>query len=189
MKLRNLVSKLKSVLFYPLRFKYFGNGSLMVAPLKIDGCKNIIIGNRVYVQAQTWLACVPLTGGKNPTLQFGEGCVIGHFNHIYATQSIVFEANVLTADRVYISDNLHNYTDINTPIVQQPICQINPVVIGEGSWLGENVCIIGASIGKHCVIGANAVVTRDIPDYSVAVGVPARVIKQYNFETEQWETK
>jgi acetyltransferase-like isoleucine patch superfamily enzyme len=47
--------------------------------------------------------------------------------------------------------------------------------------------VSGASVGKHCVIGANAVVTHDIPDYSVAVGIPARVIKRYNFETQQWE--
>lgn len=59
--------------------------------------------------------------------------------------------------------------------------------IGEGSWLGENVCVIGASVGKHCTIGANAVVTKDIPDYSVAVGIPAKVIKQYNFKTQRWE--
>ena len=61
------------------------------------------------------------------------------------------------------------------------------VVVGEGSWLGENVCVMGASIGKHCVIGANAVVTRDVPDYSVAVGCPARVIKRYNPVTQQWQ--
>ena len=54
------------------------------------------------------------------------------------------------------------------------------------SWLGENVAIIGASIGKNCVIGANAVVTDDIPDYSVAVGIPARVIRQYDAPSGQW---
>ena len=61
------------------------------------------------------------------------------------------------------------------------------VVIGEGSWLGEHVCVIGASIGKNCVIGANSVVTHDVPDYSIAVGVPAKVIKRYNFNSKQWE--
>ena len=56
------------------------------------------------------------------------------------------------------------------------------VEIGDGTWIGENVCIIGASIGKQCVIGANSVVLKDIPDYCVAVGLPAKVIKKYNFE-------
>ena len=93
----------------------------------------------------------------------------------------------MTADKVYISDNLHGYEDIHTPIHRQPIVQNGTVEIGEGSWLGENVCVIGANVGKHCVIGANSVVTRNIPDYSVAVGVPARVVKRYNFETKLWE--
>jgi len=61
------------------------------------------------------------------------------------------------------------------------------VKIGEGSWIGESACIIGARVGKNCVIGANAVVTSDIPDYSVAVGVPAVVIKQFNQQVKKWD--
>lgn len=94
---------------------------------------------------------------------------------------------MLTADRVYISDNLHGYINPFVPIIDQPIKQVSTVKIGEGSWLGVGVAVIGANIGKHCVIGSNAVVTKDIPDYSVAVGVPAKVIKRYNFATEKWE--
>ena len=61
-------------------------------------------------------------------------------------------------------------------------------MIGEGSWLGTKVTVVGnVHIGKHCVIGANSVVTKNIPDYSIAVGIPARVVKQYNFETKCWE--
>ncbi|MEQ3081946.1 hypothetical protein AAAZ65_15260 [Bacteroides cellulosilyticus] len=55
----------------------------------------------------------------------------------------------MTADRVYISDNLHGYEDMSIPIKNQPIIQLGEVVIGEGSWLGENVCVLGAKIGKH----------------------------------------
>jgi len=60
-------------------------------------------------------------------------------------------------------------------------------MIGEGSWIGTKVSIIGSvRIGKHCVIGANSVVTKDIPDFSVAVGAPAKVIKRYDFERKEW---
>ena len=97
--------------------------------------------------------------------------------------------NVAMADKVYITDNAHNYEDINTLMKEQEILDFGPVVIGENTWLGENSCIMGASIGKHCVIGVNTVVTSDIPDYSIAVGSPARVIKQYNFETKKWEKR
>ena len=65
--------------------------------------------------------------------------------------------------------------------------QKHDVEIGEGSWLGENVCVLGAIIGRHCVIGANSVVTKDIPDYSIAVGAPAKVIKRYDFTTNSWQ--
>ena len=99
----------------------------------------------------------------------------------------MIEDNVLTADRVYISDNLHGYENPAVPVIKQPIKQNGTVRIGEGSGLGVGVCVIGANIGKHCVIGANAVVTNGIPDYSVAVGIPAKVIKRYNFNTLKWE--
>ena len=168
------------------RFKHVGKKVRVYKPLKIDGIENIQLGDNVVVHDGTWLAAMPLTG-YDVKLILEDGATLGNFNHIYATQSIIIEKDVLTADKVYISDNLHSYEDISIPVTKQPIKQCNPVVIGEGSWLGESVCVIGASIGKHCVIGANAVVTKDIPDYCVAVGAPARIIKQYNVISCQWE--
>ena len=69
----------------------------------------------------------------------------------------------------------------------QKIKQINHVEIGDGTWIGENVCILGVKIGKNCVIGANSVVTKDIPDYSVVVGSPAVIIKKFNITANRWE--
>lgn len=185
-KLRKISAKLKALFYYSFKMFHFGSHSLILSPLKIEGMENMGIGDGVYIGEHTWLAAMPLTTGKAQLL-IGNGCAIGHRNHIYATKRIVLEDNVLTADSVYISDNSHTYSDVHTPILKQPIEQLKEVRIGEGSWLGEHVCVIGASVGKHCVIGANAVVTHDIPDFSVAVGAPAKVIKQYNFNTRQWE--
>nr|WP_314553979.1 acyltransferase [uncultured Capnocytophaga sp.] len=172
-------------LLYKYRFKSFGKKSYLHSPLKIDGIENIEIGNGVSIAYKTWLAAVPLTGEKSKLI-IEDGVNIGNFNHIYATQSIIIRKNVLTADKIYISDNLHGYENIYTPIIKQPIVQKKEVEIGEGSWLGENVCIIGASIGKHCVVGANSVVTKDFPDYCVIVGAPAKIIKRYCFEQQKW---
>ena len=62
------------------------------------------------------------------------------------------------------------------------------VLIDDGTWLGTNVVVVGnVHIGKQCVIGANSVVTKDIPDYCVAAGSPAKVLKRYNFESKEWE--
>lgn len=171
---------------YMLLFKKIGNKTRILKPLKIEGHRNIILGNKVVIGKFTWLASLPLTG-KSVSLEICDGATIGNFNHIYATQSITIERKVLTADKVYISDNLHGYENVKQAILDQPIKQLSPLVIGEGSWIGENVCIFGASIGKHCVIGANAVVNKNIPDYCVAVGSPARIIKRFDIDEQVWK--
>lgn len=188
-----LKSKLKS-LYRSISYKTFKRGypklplnSVILSPLIIQGKEFIKIGNNTTIRYKSWLEANPLTGERKAELIIGNGCAIGHFNEIHSTKSIVIEDNVLTADRVYISDNLHGYENPDIPIIKQPIKQNGTVRIGEGSWLGVGVAVIGANIGKHCVIGANAVVTHDIPDYSVAVGIPAKVIKRYNFESKDWE--
>ena len=182
---RFLPIHLIKVSIWRMRFMRFGWHSVLHSPLQIDGASNISIGDRCNIQYKTWLAARPLTGYKSQLI-IEDGCTIGHFNHIYATGIIILHKNVLTADKVYISDNLHGYDDISIPIMDQPIIQNCSIEIGEGSWLGENVCVLGAHIGKHCVIGANSVVIHDIPDYSVAVGAPAKVIKQYDFDKKEW---
>ncbi len=179
------IYKIISNPLYKFFFKGYGENVLIYKPLKIQGFKNIEIGNNVIIQYKTWLAANRLTG-FNCSLKIGDGTNIGNFNHIFATRSITIGKNVLTADKVYISDNLHSYKNIHLPIMKQPIKQILDVSIGDGTWLGENVCVIGAKIGNNCVIGANSVVTKDIPNYCIAVGSPAKVIKRYNLQSKDW---
>lgn len=171
---------------YGRRFGAFGRGSSVVFPAGVEQPRNIRLGTRVYVGYQSYLAAVPLTGAPGCLLEIGDGCSIGRFNHIFATQRVVLGRHVLTANGVYISDNLHGYQDVAVPILQQPIRQNGVVEIGEGSWIGHNACILGVRIGRHCVVGANAVVTRDLPDYSVAVGAPATIIRRYDPDTRTW---
>ena len=184
--IRKFLIIIKNILYYKTIFGYIDYKATINKPLSIDSPSNIYIG-RVYIGKYSWLAAVPLTDARICRLTIKDGCQLGHFNHIYATGEIIIENNVLTADKVYISDNIHQYLDVSTPIIKQPIVQKSKVVIGEGTWLGENVCVIGASIGRNCVIGANSVVTHDIPDYCVAVGSPARIIKRYNLDSKIWE--
>lgn len=174
-------------LFYKFLFKKYGKNSSIIFPLNIMGIKNISIGNNVYVAYKTSLSAMPLTVTESPILEIGDGTSIGNFNHIFATGKIIIGKKVLTADKVYISDNLHSYEDVTIPIMDQKIKQINHVEIGDGTWIGENVCILGVKIGKNCVIGANSVVTKDIPDYSVVVGSPAVIIKKFNITANRWE--
>lgn len=167
-------------------YRNLGKSSFIDRPLKIEGKKNIYIGNNVMVKYKTWLAAKSRIGTPNPILEIQDGSIIGHFNHIYATKKIIIGKKVLIADRVYISDNLHSFDDPYRPIMDQPIKQTNAVHIGDGTWIGENSCIIGAIIGRNCVIGSNSVVTKDLPDFSIAVGAPAKIIKRYDTITKEW---
>lgn len=183
--LENMIGHLKCFLFYKWKFMNIGNKSLLIKPLKIDNPCSISIGNNTYIAHYSWLMGSGIK--EQVSLEIGNNIQIGHFAHIIGMWKVIIEDFVLLADKVYISDCGHSYEEIISPIVTQELKNLGPVIIGRGSWIGENVCIYGASVGRHCVIGANSVVITDIPDYSVAVGAPARVIKRYNFQSGQWK--
>jgi acetyltransferase-like isoleucine patch superfamily enzyme len=167
-------------------FGSFGSGAVVLRPRALEGISRIHIGARTYISDAALLAAVPHTGHTNCELRIGEDCNLGRNNHIYATRSVILEEDVLTAGNVYIADNTHAYDNPDSPIKNQPVKQLADVRIGKGSWLGQNVCIIGACVGKGCVIGANSVVLDDIPDYSVAVGSPARVVRKLDSSSRRW---
>jgi carbonic anhydrase/acetyltransferase-like protein (isoleucine patch superfamily) len=185
-RLQQFTSRIIFKLLFSHRFKKFGRKTILVSPDKIEGEEYITLEDNVSINSMAWLLALE-QGNAKPELLVKRGAVIGRFSHIVALQHVEIERNVLIADKVYISDNIHDYSDINIPIMKQALLFKAPVIIGENSWIGENVSIIGASVGKHCVIGANAVVTNDIPDYSVAVGSPAKVIKKFNIEKNEWQ--
>ena len=110
-------------------------------------------------------------------LTIGEGTYIGRFAHINVNWSVVIEDHVLLADRVYIADYQHAFSDLSLPIIAQGFTPPKPVVIGQGSWLGVGVVIMpGVKIGKGAIVGANAVVTKDVADFDIVAGAPAAVI-------------
>ncbi len=93
---------------------------------------------------------------------------------------------VIFAQNIVASGLNHGYEDVSLPIDKQKVTTA-PIFIEDECWIGANAVITaGVTIGKHSVIAAGAVVTKDIPPYSVAVGNPARIIKQYNFEKKEW---
>jgi len=175
-------------LFYILnvnRFKLFSYKATIESPSKVEGHSYIQIDEYVFIQGFSWLLALE-QDNISPILIISKGTTIGRFSHIVSLRKVVIAENVLIAEKVYISDNIHEYRDITQAIMQQPILHKGNVHIGKNSWIGENVSIIGVNIGEHCIIGANSVVVEDIPDYCVAVGSPAKVIKRYNFTTNKW---
>ena len=124
--------------------------------------------------------CPNLVGGG--TVRIGKGSEIGERCRISIANSLEIGEKVLLSPNVYITDCDHEYRNIDVSVIDQGLVQRGQKVsIGEGSYIGINTVIVGnVKIGKHCVIGANSIVNKDIPDFCVAVGCPAKIIKSYN---------
>ncbi len=163
-----------------------GDNVLITPPVTFHFCRGgIVVGNNVSISASS----VFLGVKPSARIVMGDNIRIAHHFQISCASLVDIKSNVNIAPFVFISDHNHKFEDPDIPIKDQGICiQENAsVVIGDGSWIGTKVTIVGnVNIGKHCIIGANSVVTRDIPDYSVAVGAPARVIRHYDSESGQW---
>lgn len=172
-------------ILFSSNFKRFGK-SAIAYPWLISGAEYIEIGDHVDILYKVWLHALKIDE-NTPRLIIGNRVRINRYVTISAVREVLIGNNVNIAERTYIADNTHEYKDITLPVRDQPIVFKNSVHIGDDTWIGANVSIIGAKIGKHCVIGANSVVTRDIPDYCVAAGAPARVIKKYNFKAMEWQ--
>lgn len=125
-----------------------------------------------------------INNGVGP-VQIGSNTRVGMGNVIIGP--VIIGNNVLLAQNIVISALNHNYKNVEIPICLQGET-VAPIIIEDDCWIGANVVITaGITIGKHCVIGGGAVVTKNIPPFCVAVGNPAMVIKQYNTESKTWD--
>lgn len=107
---------------------------------------------------------------------------------IYCAQEIAIGDNCLFGSNILITDNNHGINPVNHgPYSQQELTYKGAVIIDENCWIAQNVCILaGTHIGKWCVIGAGSVVSGDIPDYSMVMGNPGKVVAQWDFEKNKW---
>lgn len=164
-------------------FGAFGERSVICfPPTTIFNERYIHIGSFTMIGEHVALSAGMTEGQQcltDPVVKIGDRCLIGRNSGIVGHLSIVIGDDVWTGHNVYITDQNHGYEDVSIPISQQTQPE-RSVSIGDGSWLGFGVVVLpGSRIGKHVAIGANSVVNGSIPDYSVAVGAPAKVIKRY----------
>lgn len=134
------------------------------------------------------------TNESKRTLAIGANARIGDYVHINADYDVKIGDNVLMASKIFISDTNHgNYNgDDQSSPNENPSLRaylFKQIRIGNNVWIGENAVILpGSVIGDGCIIGANSVLNgKDYPSYSIIAGIPARVIKQFNHETNSWE--
>jgi acetyltransferase-like isoleucine patch superfamily enzyme len=165
------------------RFGSFGQGSIICFPANtVFNERYIHIGSATMIGPNVTLSAGMVPGQQclsDSVVRIGDRCLIGKGSGIVGHLGIEIGNDVWTGHHVYITDQNHGYEDVTRPISLQTQPE-RPVSIGDGSWLGFGTVVLpGARIGKHVTIGANSVVTGEIPDYSVAVGVPAKVIRRF----------
>jgi len=164
------------------RFGAFGEGSVIAfPPTTIMNEQYIRIGSNTVLGPYVALSAGMVPGQTcvtDPVVTIGDRCLIGRGTGIVGHLSIEIGDDVYTGHHVYITDQNHGYADATLPIARQAQPE-RPVRIGSGSWLGHGTVVLpGATIGRNVVVGANSVVTGDLPDHCVAVGAPARIVKQ-----------
>lgn len=162
-------------------------------PFDIRGKKYIDLGEGLTTGVGCRLEA--FSSNQRKVLFFGKNVQMNDYVHISAMKSIEIGNHVLMASKIYISDNTHGfYSSIDeenshpeTPPINR-IYNCKPIKIEDNVWIGESVSILsGVIIGKGSIIGANSVVTKNIPAYTIAVGIPAKSIKYFNWETSKWE--
>lgn len=152
--------------------------------------KYIDLGDNVFIGDNTYLGPITCYAGERytPKIIIGDNCIIGKNNSIASINLVKFGNNVLCAGHVHITDHSHGYEDISKPITHQSLISKGPIIIGDDCWLGFSCEILsGVKIGKHSIVAARAVVTKDVPPYTIVAGNPARIVKQYDFDSKTWK--
>lgn len=194
---KNIINKIY-ICFHGIHIEYekailnekllqIGKKSDIEFPFKINKPQNVSVGDNSTI----------LEGCRLDTYLIDEKygkIIIGNNNYICYNFSAISGGDILLGDDILIASDVtivsHNHgmnPESQLSYMHQELSAEN-VTVGDGCWIGEKVQIMpGVSIGKKCIIAAGAIVTKDIPDYSIVAGVPAKVIKKYNFNTHKWE--
>ena len=165
------------------RFKKIGPGSFVEYPMVILGPQYIEIGNNFYSHARLRIEALDSDIGHvyRPEIAIADNVMLNFDCHIGCINKIIIGNNVLIGSQVFITDHSHGeiaQSSLRMPPGHRTLVSTGPVIIEDNVWIGEGVAILpNVRIGQNSIVGANAVVTKDVPRNSVVAGVPARVIR------------
>lgn len=166
-------------------FAAFGEGSTIGSMEVLLNPKYVSLGKQTYLGDKLTLRCYDRIHDScfSPSVSIGNCVSIGADSQITSINSITIGNGVMTGRFLLITDNAHGYTDtiqaLDMPVFDRPVVSKGKVVIEDNVWIGDKVSILpNVHIGKGAIIGANSVVTRDIPDFAIACGNPAKIKKQ-----------
>lgn len=156
-------------------------------PDRISVGDDVAIARGVTLRALTVYPWSNSPQNFDPEIVIGRGCYINRDCEIVATRRVMIGDDVMLAQGCLVSDNTHGYEDVSMPIKAQPLVATGEIRIGNGSWLGANCVVLGnVRIGRNCVVAAHSVVKEDLPDFSVAAGAPARIVKRWDASARAW---
>jgi len=175
------------------KFQHFGKNSIIKPFLNSANEKAISIGKNVNIGAFNRITAIEEFGGKryqgqSPVkIKIGDNVDIGNNSFITANNSIEIGDNVIMSSYVFISDHDHGFAHIDKDLRDQPLTENGFVKIGKNVFLGVKSSVLkNVTIGERAVVAANAVVTKDVPAYTIVAGNPARIIKKFDFEQNKW---
>lgn len=175
-------------LIYKRRFLKYGPNSFLSPFSEIINMQHIEIGSGVTILHGAWLVAIKEYAGQkfNPAILIGDNTYIGHHVTISCANSVIIGRDVTFGDNVFIADNAHSYEGVNVNIYTQQL-KIGKIVIGDRAWLGKNVVVTSnVEIGEHAIVGANSFVSKSVPPYTIVAGNPARPLKQFDHEKQDW---
>ncbi|MCL2074010.1 MAG: acyltransferase [Marinilabiliaceae bacterium] len=162
-----------------------GYNSIIGRDCTLKGGKYIEIGENTTIGRHSVITCWDKYMGDHfsPKIKIGNNCSIGEYCHITSTNSVEIGDGVLTGRRITITDNSHGnpslISEMDIPPIKRKIYSKGKVKIENNVWIGDKASIMaGVHVGKSSIIAANSVVTKDVPDYSIVAGAPAKVVKK-----------
>jgi lipopolysaccharide O-acetyltransferase len=162
----------------------------------LRGLSAMQIGTDLFVAEGLWMEAIEKYFGQRfkPRLVIGNNVTVSRWCHIAATNHVHIGSGVLMGSKVMITDHNHgkysgnNQSWASTPPTSRQLSNDLEVFVGDNVWLGDGVVVLpGVSIGEGAVIGANSVVVSNIPPFTIAAGVPARVLKVFDNKTGNWK--
>lgn len=171
------------------KYKNIGKKTYIDKSVHIIGLKNIRIGTNNIISDDTWLNVNDRTEGKIG-IEIGNNCYIGKRNFFNSSAKITLKDYFMSGINCSLLGSDHLIDEPLKPYIHTGTTNDTSIYIGTNVWFGANVTVIGdVKIGHGSIIGANSLVLKDIPPFSIAVGNPAKVIKRYNFENKKWTTE
>jgi len=182
MHIIKLFWSLRSLILKPF-FGYYGLWGYIGKPCILLGMRNFYFGKKVRIYPG-----VRLESHDDGKLIIGDNVSIGQNFHCITgcKQELIIGKDTTISANVFISNINHSYYLIGKNILEQPL-EYKKTIIGKNSFIGYGAVILpGTVLGNNCIVGANSVVRGEFPDNCVLAGIPAKIIKKYNKETNTW---